>query len=73
MKKWNAPAVITVELNETAHQWKFSCSRDGGYLGDGKLTGWFGPDPVCPTPTPTPDPTPVNPVTPDHEPQDFNS
>ena len=45
MKKWNSPEIAELNVNETEHQWKFSGSRDGGYLGDGKFTGWFGPDP----------------------------
>lgn len=58
MKKWERAEINCVEISATEHQVKLSWELDGGYLGDGKISGWFGPDPVCPTPTPTPEPAP---------------
>ena len=42
MKNWIVPEIETVELTSTEHEFRFQCSRDGGYLGDGKISGWFG-------------------------------
>ena len=41
MKKWNAPSVEELNINETAHNW-FGNSWDGGYIGDGVLSGHLG-------------------------------
>ena len=42
MKKWTAPVVTELKISATANEWKIQPSLDGGYLGDGKITGWFG-------------------------------
>ena len=41
MKKWNAPSVEELNINETAHN-LFGNSWDGGYSGDGVLSGHLG-------------------------------
>lgn len=38
MKKWNAPVVEEVNVSETAHKF-LGNSRDGGYIGDGQISG----------------------------------
>ena len=38
MKKWNAPSVEELNINETAHNW-LGNSWDGGYIGDGHISG----------------------------------
>ena len=38
MKKWNAPSVEELNINETAHNWT-GIYRDGGYIGDGIISG----------------------------------
>ena len=38
MKKWNAPSVEELNINETAHNWRGN-SWDGGYIGDGQISG----------------------------------
>ena len=38
MKKWEAPVINELNLNETAYHC-LGDDRDGGYVGDGKLTG----------------------------------
>ena len=38
MKKWNAPAMEELNINETAHN-LFGRYNDGGYIGDGILSG----------------------------------
>ena len=48
MKNWNSPEIVELNVNDTEHQWEFSWEWDGGYLGDGKISGWFGPDPKKP-------------------------
>lgn len=53
MKKWNMPAVEEININETAHNWT-GLYRDGGYIGDGEVSGhlsWTKPsnDPEKPT------------------------
>lgn len=47
MKKWEKAEISCVNISATEHQFRFNWELDGGYLGDGKLTGWFGPDPKC--------------------------
>lgn len=42
MKKWETPAMEELEINETAHEWSLDLKLDGGYLGDGRVSGWFG-------------------------------
>ena len=66
MKKWNAPAISCVEISKTEHKW-LGNSWDGGYIGDGELSGhleWKDPRSGCGSRnTPTPDPVdPVDPV-----------
>lgn len=68
MKKWEAAELNCLDISETAHQWKLDFKWDGGYIGDGKISGWGGGNP---TPTPTPTPTPSPEPTPD--PVDFTS
>ena len=69
MKKWINPEIVSLDVNKTAHQWKPDWSSDGGYLGDGKLSGWFGPDPQPannrPTTTVTDTVVPTTPVMPE--------
>lgn len=51
MKKWNAPAMEELNINETAHDW-FGSYRDGGYIGDGEISGhlsWDKPDSTTPS------------------------
>lgn len=57
MKNWNSPEIVELNVNDTEHQWEFSWEWDGGYLGDGKISGWFGPDPKPVKPNPTHDPS----------------
>lgn len=38
MKKWNAPEVTELNINETAHNWT-GIYKDGGYIGDGEVSG----------------------------------
>lgn len=38
MKKWNAPAMEELNINETAY-WFWGKYNDGGYVGDGILSG----------------------------------
>lgn len=63
MKKWNAPAVEEMNINETAHNWT-GIYRDGGYIGDGEISGhlsWTKPEePTNPPTTPTTTDDPVN-------------
>lgn len=38
MKKWDAPVVEVLEIASTEHNW-LGNSRDGGYIGDGQISG----------------------------------
>ena len=38
MKKWNTPKIEALDLQETAHDW-LGIYRDGGYVGDGEISG----------------------------------
>ena len=38
MKKWENPSVEELNINETAHNWT-GIYRDGGYIGDGEISG----------------------------------
>lgn len=38
MKKWNTPVVDELNISETAHR-LFGNTRDGGYIGDGQISG----------------------------------
>lgn len=42
MKKWETPAMAELNISNTEHDWKIQPSFDGGYLGDGEFSGWFG-------------------------------
>lgn len=42
MKKWNAPVVEELNINETAY-WLVGKYNDGGYVGDGILSGHSTP------------------------------
>ncbi len=44
MKKWENPAVEELNINETEHDWDIQPKLDGGYIGDGEFSGWFGED-----------------------------
>ena len=59
MKKWEKAEISCLDIAETSHEWKIQLSFDGGYLGDGKLTGWFGKPDSTPSNVPTPAPAPV--------------
>jgi len=66
MKNWTKPEVEKLSIGATAHNWT-GIYRDGGYIGDGIISGhgtWTKPTPTpaptsTPTPTPTPSPTPT--------------
>ena len=38
MMKWVKPSVEEININETAHNWT-GLFRDGGYIGDGEISG----------------------------------
>jgi len=66
MKKWNTPVVEELSINETAHNWT-GIYRDGGYIGDGEISGhlsWTKPEEAT---------QPTTPVTPVEEPEDARS
>lgn len=46
MKKWETPVIEELNINETAHNWCIEPKWDGGYLGDGEISGWFGEDSI---------------------------
>lgn len=56
MKKWENPAVEELTLAATEHNWT-GIYRDGGYIGDGEISGHLSWD----KPTPNPTPNPANP------------
>lgn len=59
MKKWNAPAMEELNINETAHKWTGIYS-DGGYVGDGIISGhlsWDKPEQPKPGQTNPDEPT----------------
>lgn len=68
MKKWNAPVVEELSLESTAHG-LFKRYWDGGYVGDGIISGHTtNQPPVCPN-KPTDNPVdPVDPVNPEVDP-----
>lgn len=46
MKTWATPVVEELSVKETAHNW-FGIYRDGGYIGDGEISGhlsWDKPE-----------------------------
>ena len=56
MKTWNTPTLETLDLNQTEYEW-IGVYRDGGYVGDGEVSGHLTFDKPTPTPTPTDNPT----------------
>lgn len=70
MKNWNNPVIEEVDIKDTAHN-LFGLYGDGGYIGDGIISGHLTFDkptkPTTPTTPTTPtepaiDPQPVDPV-----------
>lgn len=55
MKNWNTPEVAELDVKETAHNWT-GCYKDGGYVGDGVISGHLSWDKPETTPEPTPEP-----------------
>lgn len=52
MKTWSEPIVEELNINETAHNWT-GIYRDGGYIGDGVISGhlsWEKPEEKPTTP-----------------------
>ena len=52
MKIWSEPIVEELNINETAHNWT-GIYRDGGYIGDGVISGhlsWEKPEEKPTTP-----------------------
>lgn len=50
MKKWENPSVEELTLSATEHNWT-GIYRDGGYIGDGEISGhlsWSKPAPEKP-------------------------
>lgn len=43
MAKWEKPELETLDITETAHNWRGN-RRDGGYVGDGMISGHLGWD-----------------------------
>lgn len=58
MKKWTNPEVKKLDLKKTEHKWT-GVYRDGGYIGDGEISGhlsWTKPESTqSPKPTEIPD------------------
>lgn len=57
MKKWIAPSVEEMNIAETAYNW-LGNSFDGGYVGDGQISGhleWKKPVETPPQPPVNPD------------------
>lgn len=44
MKKWEKAEINSLDISMTEHEWKIQPSLDGGYFGDGEISGWFGKD-----------------------------
>lgn len=45
-KMWQTPEISELDINETAHNWT-GIYRDGGYIGDGVISGhlsWTKPE-----------------------------
>lgn len=64
MKTWNTPVIESLEVAETAHRWT-GIYKDGGYIGDGIISGhlsWDKPE--------EPEQKPENPT---QEPEDLVS
>lgn len=60
MKQWIKPEVQELNMTSTEHQWT-GIYRDGGYIGDGEISGhlsWTKPT-QAPTQKPTPTQTPL--------------
>lgn len=46
MRTWKTPEITELDINETAHNWT-GIYRDGGYIGDGVISGhlsWDKPE-----------------------------
>ncbi|MBE5937541.1 MAG: hypothetical protein E7265_05880 [Lachnospiraceae bacterium] len=46
MKTWNTPEIKELNIEETAHNW-IGIYKDGGYIGDGEVSGhlsWEKPE-----------------------------
>ena len=68
MKKWNTPVVEELSINETAQNWT-GIYRDGGYIGDGVISGhlsWDKPEDNKPV-APVAPVAPVDPVDPENQ------
>ena len=61
MAKWNKPEIEELGIEATEHKWT-GIYRDGGYIGDGVISGhlsWDKPE-EKPATTPAPTSEPVN-------------
>lgn len=66
MKKWNTPVVEELKITETAHD-LFGIYRDGGYIGDGQISGHLSwTKPAQPT-EPTQPTDPTQPIIPEED------
>ena len=41
MKKWENAEIMQLNVTETEYEWTPNWGFDGGYWGDGKVSGWF--------------------------------
>lgn len=53
MKTWNKPEIEELNVQETAHNWTGFYS-DGGYIGDGVISGHLSWDKPAAAATPSP-------------------
>lgn len=53
MKTWNKPEIEELNVQETAHNW-IGIYSDGGYVGDGVISGHLSWDKPATTATPSP-------------------
>ncbi len=69
MKNWARPEIETLGMDKTEHNW-IGLYKDGGYVGDGEISGhltWCEPKkPTIPSVPATPL-TPATPITPERE------
>lgn len=63
MKTWTKPEVEQLSIGATAHNWT-GFYRDGGYIGDGQISGHLQKEKPTPIPTATPTAEPTNPNNP---------
>lgn len=47
MKKWEAPSIAELDISKTEQNWT-GIYRDGGYIGDGQISGHLTWDPSDP-------------------------